>query len=93
MKKHHEPTRHGTAAHVERLVRNYRKAKRNEALHEENRRHVLRELSWFVDDDGSWVCRGRFTPEQGALIQKALEAAMDEAFDENQDVPAGTFSP
>ena len=82
--------RHGTAAHVERLVRQYRKVKRNEALQHENRRHDLREMSWYIDDDGSWVMRGRFTPEQGALIQKAMESAMDELFDEQKDVPAGT---
>jgi len=82
--------RHATASHVERLVRNYRKVKRNEALERDKRRHALRELCWYVDDDGSWVCRGRFTPEQGALIQKAIEAAMDEAFDETKNVPAGT---
>ncbi len=35
--------RHGTATHVERLVRQYRKVKRVEALEQENRRHDLRE--------------------------------------------------
>src|SRR6056297_1842901 len=35
---------HGTAAHVERLVRNYRKVKRSEALKRDNQLHALREL-------------------------------------------------
>jgi len=81
---------HGTAVHVERLVSNYRKVKRIEALEHENTRHAQRELSWFVDDDGYWVVRGRFTSEQGALIQKVLEEVMEETFKEQQDVPAGT---
>jgi hypothetical protein len=81
---------HGTAHHVERLVRNYRQVKRSEALDQENTRHAQRELSWLVDDDGYWVCRGRFTPEQGALIQNSLEAAMEAQFQEGQNVPAGT---
>jgi 5-methylcytosine-specific restriction endonuclease McrA len=70
--------RHGTASHVERLVRQYRRVKRNEALELENERHARRELHWFEDDDGSLVFKGRFTPEQGALLK------------ESKDVPAET---
>jgi len=81
---------HGTAAHVERLVQNYRKVKRIEALEHENTRHAQRELSWFVDDDGYWVVKGRFTLEQGAVIQKVLEGVMDESFREQRDVSAET---
>ena len=82
--------RHGTASHVERLVRQYRKVKRNEALELENERHNRRELNWFIDDDGSMVFKGRFTPEQGALLKKSLEAAMDDLYEEAKDVPAET---
>jgi hypothetical protein len=80
--------RHGTAHHVERVVRNYRKVKRSEALTQENTRHAQRELSWYVDDEGYWVLRGRFTPEQGALIQNALEQVMEEDFQEQKNVAA-----
>jgi len=80
--------RHGTAAHVERVVSNYRRCKRLEALWEENNRHVHRELSWYLDEDGMWVFKGRFTPEQGALIEKALDRAMDEMFEEQRQEPA-----
>jgi hypothetical protein len=75
--------------HVERLVRNYRSVKRAEALEQENTRHAQRELNWFVDDDGYWVIRGRLTSEQGALVQKVLEQAMEEDFREQRGVPAG----
>jgi Domain of unknown function (DUF222)/HNH endonuclease len=84
--------RHGTAVHVERLVRNYRKVKRTEALKKENTRHAQRELHWYVDEDGYWVLRGRLTPEQGALVQKVLEQAMEEDFREQRDIPAGISS-
>jgi len=84
--------RHGTAVHVERLVRNYRKVRRSEALDRENTRHAQRELHWYVDDEGYWVIRGRLTAEQGALVQVVLEQAMDEDFREQQDVPEGTSS-
>lgn len=77
--------RHGTAHHIEKMVRNYRRCQRLKLLQEDRRNHALRELSWNVDEDGCWVMKGRFTPEQGALIQKALERALDELFDERQD--------
>jgi len=81
---------HGTASHVERLVRMYRNVKRTEALEMENERFACRELRWYTDDDGCLVLQGRLTPEQGAVVRKALEAAMDEETNERKDVPAGT---
>jgi 5-methylcytosine-specific restriction endonuclease McrA len=79
--------RHGTAAHVEKVVSNYRQGKRLETLQTENRRQVQRELTWFVDDDGMWVLKGRFTAEQGALIKNALARAMNELFEEQRNEP------
>jgi hypothetical protein len=80
---------HGTATHVELVVRHLRRLQRSEALAQENRRHELRELNWFTDDDGSFVLKGRFTSEQGALIRQALEAVLEEQFNERKNVPAG----
>jgi len=80
--------RHGTASHVERLVKQYRKVKRIEALEQENQRHALRELRWFVDDDGSYVFRARLTPEQGERVARAIEAACDENDSDLKNVPA-----
>ena len=84
----------GTAHQVEQLVRNYRYCQRLKLLNEDNRHHALRELNWQFDDDGCWVLKGRFAPEQGALIQKALEKALDQQFaeraDEHPDVSAET---
>jgi len=82
--------RYGTASHVERLVRNYKKVKRNEALWRENDRYVIRQLDWYFDDDDSLVLKGRFTPEQGMLIKKVLESIVDEDFMEQKDVSAET---
>ena len=78
---------YGTASHVETQVRLYRMVKRLDALDDENLRHGRRELSWYTDDDGSVVLKGRFTPEQGAVITKALDAAMDQLFEEQKQVP------
>jgi hypothetical protein len=81
--------RYGTAVHVERVVRQYRRIKRCEALAQENDHHDHRELHWHTDDEGYWVIRGRLTAEQGALVQSVLEQALDERFREERDVPAG----
>lgn len=85
---------HGTASHVERLVRNYRKVKRTEALARDNQHHALRELNWYIDDDGSYVLKARLGPEQGARIAQALDAAMDAIREEQhnaaEDVSAET---
>ncbi|MCB1675400.1 MAG: DUF222 domain-containing protein [Halioglobus sp.] len=66
---------HGTAAHVERLVRNYRRVKRSEALQRDKQHHALRELNWYIDSDGSYVLKARMSPEQGARFAQALDAA------------------
>ncbi|MCH8057624.1 MAG: DUF222 domain-containing protein [Proteobacteria bacterium] len=78
---------HGTAAHVETQVRLYRKVKRIEAFAQGNLVHAQRRLCLYQDTDGSWVLRGRLTPEQGALLSKALDAAKDQLFAEHQQVP------
>ena len=70
--------RHGTASHVEKLVSQFRKVKRIEAMEAEIQRHDLRELDFYVDDDGSYVFRARLTPEQGERVAKAIESAMGE---------------
>jgi hypothetical protein len=78
---------HGSAAQLERQVQLYRRIKRTEALAEEQVRHAHRELSWHIDEAGCWVFRGRLTAEQGAVVARALEAAMDCAFEEQRGEP------
>jgi hypothetical protein len=70
--------RAGTASHVEKLVREFRRAnaaQENECAHEQQRSRRL--VTWF-DNDGMLVVRGRLTPEQGALLMKALDVSRDE---------------
>lgn len=66
--------RHGTASHMERLVRSYRRIGRLEAREQLSRR----ELSCYIDEDGSCVIRGRLTAEQGERLLQALDAAAEE---------------
>jgi len=71
--------RHGTAHHVERLVSKYCRCKRLQDVENANKQHAKRELHCHYDQDGCMVIRGRLPAEQGALIMKALELAMDRA--------------
>ena len=71
---------HGTAHHVEKLVSKYRTAKRLQDAEIANEQYINRELTHYYDHDGCLVIKARLPPEQGALIVKALEMAMDTAF-------------
>ncbi len=69
----------GTAAHVERIARAWRRIDRNVEQTEERRRDANRELRTWVDEDGMVVVRGRLTPEVGSVLRRALDAACDQA--------------
>jgi Domain of unknown function (DUF222)/HNH endonuclease len=69
---------HGTAHHVETLVRHYRRAHEAEELSREARQEAGRSASYWFDLDGSLVIKARLPALAGAMLIKALEAAMDE---------------
>jgi hypothetical protein len=74
--------RHGTAYHVETLVRKYRRVQMQRDTDTANAIHVTRELMYYWDDDGALVLRGRLPAEQGAIVLKALEMQMEDRFRE-----------
>ncbi len=67
---------HGTASHVERLVRKYRRVEQLEDAARANDAHRRRALHYFYDEDGSLVIRAKLPPEVGAIVKKALDAAL-----------------
>jgi hypothetical protein len=69
--------RAGTSDHVERVVRGWRGVDRRAERDEAQRQHVSRCLQVHPDDDGTVVVRGRLTPEAGALLMRALDAARE----------------
>ncbi len=69
----------GTAAHVEQVVRSWRRVDRAAEAAEDRQEHDSRALDTWVDDDGMVVVRGRLTPEVGAVLRRALDAALDAA--------------
>ena len=73
--------KHGTAHHVEKLVRLYRRAECLQDTEAAKERHDNRQLSYHYDHDGCLVIKGRFPADQGELIVKALEMAMEKQFE------------
>src|SRR5207237_8308818 len=67
--------RAGTAAHVERLVRGWRRMDRKTEADEAARQHRSRALQVYREEDGTVVLRGRLAPEVGAVLTQALAAA------------------
>src|SRR6267142_2486490 len=72
--------RQGTAAHVERIVRGWRQVDRHAEAREAARRHAVRALHVYQDEDGMVVVRGRLEPEVGALLMQALAAARESLY-------------
>ena len=82
---------HGTAQHVENLVRAYRRCQEAEELSREARQQESRRVSFRYDDDGSLVLYCRLPAEAGARVMKALDLAVEDLPPEpKQHVPAGT---
>jgi hypothetical protein len=91
--------RAGTACHVERIVRGWRRVDRLAEAREDARREKSRALHVYQDEDGMVVIRARLTPEQGAVLVQALDAARETLYRRQRDmdpptlpadVPAGT---
>jgi hypothetical protein len=89
--------RAGTAWHVERIVRGWRRVDRIAEARETTVRHYSRALRVYQDEDGMVVVRGRLTPEAGAVLLQALAAAREtlyqqrrKSLDHGSDVSAET---
>src|SRR5256886_13667163 len=76
--------RAGTAAHVERIVRGWRRVDRQAEARETARRHESRALDVYQGEDGMVVLRGRLAPEVGALLVQALAAAREALYQQQQ---------
>jgi hypothetical protein len=72
--------RTGTAAHVEQVVRAWRRVDRLAEAQESARQHKSRGLHVYLDDAGMMVIRGRLVPEVGAVLLRALDAARERQY-------------
>lgn len=66
--------RYTTASQLERIVREYRRADPEEQ-EKANRRHLNRYLRSYSEDDGMVMIKARLSPEDGAIVLAAIEAA------------------
>ena len=77
----------GTACHVERIVRGWRRVDRAAEAREDARRQKARALHVYQDEDGMVRIRGRLTPEQGAVVMQALAAARETLYQRTRSTP------
>ncbi len=77
-----EATSGMTTAQIERLVRGWRMRSAADAVAREEERQRMRCFSVVPELDGMYRVRGWLTPEQGALLMRAIEAAGDVLFRE-----------
>src|SRR5216117_3660632 len=75
----------GTAEHVERIVRGWRRVDRKAEAREAARQHAGRALHVYPDEDGTVRIRGRLAPEVGALLMQALAAAREALYQRRAD--------
>src|SRR5881296_3424649 len=85
--------RAGTADHVERIVRGWRRMDRKAEAQEDARRHARRELYMYQGDDGMVVIRGRLAPEVGAVLAQALAAARETLYQHTRTQAGAVSSP
>ena len=82
--------RAGTAAHIERIVRGWRRVDRQAERRQAMRQHADRGLHVYPGEDGTVVIRGRLTPEVGALLIRALDAARETLYQRARVAAGGT---
>jgi hypothetical protein len=88
-----EWARSATASQLETIVREQRRATGVAETEAAQARHARRYLRSYTDDDGMVVIRARLSPEDGAVVMAAIEAA-HQAVDSagpGADVSAGTL--
>jgi len=81
----------GTAQHVEKTVRSYRRAKESQELSREAQQQRRQCLWLFTEPDGSIRIHGRLPAEVGELFKRALQLAED-SLPIPKSVSAETFS-
>ena len=83
--------RAGTAAHIERVVRAWRRIDRSVEAADDELRDALSRVTTHIDENGMFVIRGRLAPEAGEVLMKALKGASEKLYAEQQEdrPPAG----
>ena len=64
---------HGTANHVETLVRHYRRAQEAEEMSSAERQRANRSIGYYFDHDGCMVLKARLPAEAGSLAFNTMQ--------------------
>src|SRR5690606_1310021 len=64
-------------AHMDRLVRKYRRVERLEAAAEASARYRSRSVQYRYGEDGMLVITARLPPEIGEVVRRAIDSAME----------------
>ncbi len=83
--------RAGTAEHVERIVRGWRRMDRKAEAQETVQRHRSRALHIYQDEDGMVTLRGRLAFEVGAVFVQALAAARESLYQQARSQTGAAF--
>ena len=83
----------GTADHVERIVRGWRRVDRKVEVEETARRHKHRTVQFYHDDDGMVIIRARLEPQAGAVVMQAITAAREALHQRVKNAPDGPAEP
>jgi hypothetical protein len=83
---------HGTAHHIESLVRHFRRAQEAQELSREARQQAGRSVEYWYDEDGSLVFKARLPALAGALLVKALAGAVDSLAADTPGEAPGSFA-
>ncbi|HEX4993805.1 MAG TPA: DUF222 domain-containing protein [Methylomirabilota bacterium] len=83
--------RAGTAAHIESIVRGWRRLDRQAEAREATRQHAGRALHVHQDEDSTVVLHGRLTPEVGTLLLRALDAARETLYQRRRATETSTW--
>jgi hypothetical protein len=85
--------RAGTAEHVERIVRGWRRVDQRAMTHEANRQHANRSLTVRREEDGTVVIHGRLVPDVGDLLLRALDAARETLYQRRHEAGSPEAEP
>ena len=81
----------GTAAHIERVARSWRRIDRSVEAADDALRDASSHVATHIDENGMFVIRGRLAPEAGEVLMEALKAASERLYAKQQEdrPPAG----
>ena len=74
-----------TAAQIERVVRSWRRIDRTIEAHDDELRDASSHVTTHIDENGMFVIRGCLAPEAGEVLMKALDAAGEKLYAEQQE--------